>query len=252
MSKNREALDREGLGPDYDIKTHFTPSYNPWDQRLCASPDADLFKAIKSGRASVATGTIEGFTAKGIRLASGKELQADLVITATGLQVNLLGDVIFSVDGVQIDLSKSMNYKSSLFSGVPNLASIFGYTNASWTLKSDLTSAYLCRLLKRMDKNGTPIVTARRDASITEEPFIDLRSGFVERSSGLLPKQGSKHPWKRYQNYLLDLMTFRFGRVSDGTVEFRRPRAIVAPSGVDDHAFGGCKTQPREGHDQVA
>ena len=241
---------REGLGSTYDIKTHFTPSYNPWDQRLCAVPDADLFKAIKSGRASVATGSIESFTATGIRLASGTELQADLVITATGLKVNLLGDVIFWVDGVQIDLSKSMNYKSCLFSGVPNLASIFGYTNASWTLKSDLTSAYLCRLLKRMDENGTPIVKAARDPSMTEEPFIDLKSGFVRRASGLLPKQGSKHPWKRYQNYLLDLMTFQFGRLSDGTLEFRKRLATVH-SGVDGHVFGGCNTQPREGHDQV-
>jgi monooxygenase len=242
---------REGLGPTYDIKRHFTPSYNPWDQRLCAVPDADLFKAIRSGQASVATGTIESFTATGIRLVSGTELDADLVITATGLKVNLLGDVIFVVDGAQIDMSKSMNYKSCMFSGVPNLASIFGYTNASWTLKSDLTSAYLCRLLKRMDENGTPIVTARRDASMTEEPFIDLKSGFVERSSGLLPKQGSKHPWKRYQNYLLDLMTFRFGRLNDGTLQFRSRAAIVAHTGVDGRAFGGCKTQPREGHDQV-
>jgi monooxygenase len=241
---------REGLGPTYDIKRHFTPTYNPWDQRLCAVPDADLFKAIRSGRASVATGTIESFTATGIRLTCGAELDADLVITATGLKVNLLGDVMFFVDGVQIDMSKSMNYKSCLFSGVPNLASIFGYTNASWTLKSDLTSAYLCRLLKRMDENRTPIVTARRDASMTEEPFIDLNSGFVVRSSSLLPKQGSKHPWKRYQNYLLDLMTFRFGRLSDGTLEFRKRPATVH-SGVDGHVFGGCNTQPREGHDQV-
>lgn len=208
------------LGPTYDVGKHFTPPYNPWDQRLCAVPDGDLFDTIRRGRASVVTDVISRFTTTGIELATGKTLPADIIITATGLKLNLLGEVEFVIDGTTKDMAETMNYRGSMFSDTPNLASMFGYTNASWTLKSDLASAYVCRLLKKMDEDGTPIVVPRRDPTLDEEPFIDLQSGFFLRAKNALPKQGSKHPWKLYQNYMLDFVSFRFGKLDDGTLEF--------------------------------
>jgi cation diffusion facilitator CzcD-associated flavoprotein CzcO len=219
---------RQQLGPDYDVATHFTPRYNPWDQRLCLVPDADLFDAIKGGRASVVTNHIEGFTETGIRLKSGAELEADVVVTATGLKLNLLGDVEFSIDGERRNLSKCLSYKGMMFSDVPNLAYSFGYTNASWTLKADLTAEYLCRLLNHMDRRRTPIATPRRDPSVEEEPFLDFSSGYVQRALDVLPRQGSKKPWKLYQNYAFDLFTLRFGKVDDGTMTFTRASAAPA------------------------
>ncbi len=220
---------RAHLGPDYDVATHFTPRYNPWDQRLCLVPDSDLFLALRAGTASVATDTIESFTPGGLRLASGKEIAADVVVTATGLKMILLGGVEVVVDGTRADLSRSMSYKGMMFSGVPNLAAAFGYTNASWTLKADLTSEYVCRLLQYMDRRSLDACTPTKAAEVTETPFLDFTSGYVQRASEILPRQGAAKPWKLYQNYARDLVTLRFGRVDDGTMVFtRKTRARVA------------------------
>ena len=217
------AMVRQQMGPDYDVATHFTPRYNPWDQRLCLVPDADLFEAIKAGKAAVVTDQIETFTETGIKLKSGVELPADIIVTATGLKMQLLSGVEFSVDGARVDLAKTMSYKGMMYSDVPNLASAFGYTNASWTLKCDLTCEYVCRLINFMDRRQYAAATPRRtDPTVTEAPWLDFTSGYVQRALDLLPRQGSKRPWKLYQNYALDLITLRFGAVDDGTMEFTR------------------------------
>ena len=213
---------RRALGPDYDVATHFTPRYNPWDQRLCLVPDSDLFKAIRAGRASVVTDQIETFTETGLRLQSGTELPADIVITATGLKLNLLGDLEFTVDGDRVNLAKALAYKGCMFSDVPNLASVFGYTNASWTLKADLTCEYVCRLLNHMARRGYAAATPRRDPSVEEAPFLDFSSGYVQRALDMLPKQGSKKPWKVHQNYAKDAAMFRLGAIEDGVMQFTR------------------------------
>ena len=214
---------REQLGPDYDVATHFTPRYNPWDQRLCLVPDADLFDSIKAGDSSVETGTIDTFTETGIRLTSGKTLDADIIVTATGLQMQLLSGVPFSVDGKPVDLSKSLHYKGMMYSDVPNLASCFGYTNASWTLKADLTSMYVCRLLEAMDKRGMRQCTPRIGSeAIEEEPFLSFSSGYVQRALEQMPKQGSRKPWRLNQNYALDVLALRFGSLDD-SMEFSNP-----------------------------
>ncbi|AYJ85563.1 NAD(P)/FAD-dependent oxidoreductase [Sphingomonas paeninsulae] len=220
---------RDQLGPDYDVDTHFTPRYNPWDQRLCAVPDGDLFRAIRAGKAEVVTDTIDTFTPDGIRLASGRELTADVIVTATGLKMNTLGDVVLTVDGVAVDVSKTMAYKGMMFSNVPNIAYVFGYTNASWTLKADLTADYVCRVLNYMDRRGVTVATPRRnDPNITEEPFLDFSSGYVTRAADILPKQGSKKPWKLHQNYFRDLMALKFGKIDDGTLKFSNPARAKA------------------------
>jgi len=217
---------REHLGPDYDIATHFTPRYNPWDQRLCLVPDADLFETIKAGKATVVTDTIDRFTDRGIRLTSGKTLDADVVVTATGLRMQLLSDVAFSVDGAKRDLSKTLLYKGMMYSDVPNLASSFGYTNASWTLKADLTSMYVCRMLNVMAKRKLRQATPRIGATaMDEEPFLDFSSGYVQRAIHALPKQGSRKPWKLNQNYALDIMALKFGSVDD-CMEFSNPASL--------------------------
>ncbi len=214
---------RKALGPDYDIGTHFTPRYNPWDQRLCLVPNGDLFEAIRAGKVDVVTDQVETFTPQGIALRSGKQLDADLIVTATGLNLQLLGGVKVSVDGREVALAQTLNYKGMMFSDVPNLASSFGYTNASWTLKCDLTCEYACRLLNYMQKHGYRQCTPRNvDPSLAIEPWIDFSSGYVQRSLHTLPKQGSKLPWKLYQNYAFDIMMLRYGRVDDGVIEFRR------------------------------
>jgi monooxygenase len=220
-------LVREQLGPDFDVKTNFTPRYKPWDQRMCFVPDADLFNAIKAGQADVVTDEIDTFTSTGLRLKSGKELAADLVVTATGLKLQLFGGMQIFVDGKLVDFAETTNYKGVMFSDVPNLASTFGYTNASWTLKSDLTSAYISRLINFMDKKGYAQCTPRqRDPSVSPEPFIDFSSGYIQRAIDQFPRQGSKKPWKLYQNYMLDLVSLRFGAVNDGALEFSRSPAL--------------------------
>ena len=219
---------RGALGPDYDVETHFTPRYNPWDQRVCLVPDGDLFHAIRDGQASVVTDRIARFTENGILLESSKELPADLVVTATGLSLQLMSDIALSVDGKPADASKALNYKGMMFSGIPNLASTFGYTNASWTLKADLTALYVCRLLQHMDRRGwrqcTPMLD---DPSVTEEPFLDFTSGYVQRALEKFPRQGSKKPWKLYQNYVLDVFALKWGKVDDGTMVFSNRDADV-------------------------
>jgi monooxygenase len=221
---------RKALGPDYDVGTHFTPRYNPWDQRLCLVPNGDLFEAIRAGRVDVVTDQIETFTEKGLALRSGRELEADLIVTATGLNLQLLGGMQVSVDGREVDLAKTLNYKGMMFSDVPNMASSFGYTNASWTLKCDLTCEYICRLLNHMDKHGYRQCTPRNvDPSLAEEPWIDFSSGYVQRSLHKLPKQGSRLPWKLHQNYAFDIMMLRYGRVDDGVMEFQRAQAPATP-----------------------
>lgn len=217
------ALAKAQLGPDYDVDTHFRPRYNPWDQRLCLVPDADLFASIRAGKVSVVTDEIESFTETGLCLRSGKELAADVIVTATGLKLKLLGGMTVDVDGARVDFAKTMAYKGMMFSDVPNLACAFGYTNASWTLKADLTCDYVCRLLTYMDRHGYAYGTPRRlDPSVAEQPFLDFTSGYVQRSIDQFPRQGSKKPWRLYQNYALDLVALRFGRVADGTMEFTR------------------------------
>ncbi|SHN82735.1 flavin-containing monooxygenase [Bradyrhizobium erythrophlei] len=211
---------RMALGPDYDI-ANFNPSYNPWDQRLCLVPDGDLFKSIREKRASVVTAGIDRFTMRGIRLKDGSELQADIIVTATGLVLQLLGGMETVVDGRTIDFAKTMNYKGMMYSDVPNLASAFGYTNASWTLKCDLTCEYVCRLLNYMDRHGyKQCVPHNVDPSVEQLPVLDFSSGYVQRALPMLPKQGSKRPWRLFQNYAFDIVTLRFGKVDDGVMKY--------------------------------
>jgi cation diffusion facilitator CzcD-associated flavoprotein CzcO len=217
---------KQHLGPDYDVATHFTPKYNPWDQRLCLVPDADLFDAIKRGSASVVTDHIDRFTPTGLKLKSGQALDADIVVTATGLNLQLLSGLKVSLDGAPVDISKTMSYKGMMYSGVPNLASSFGYTNASWTLKADLTCEYVCRVLNYMDRRGVKAATPAEPApDVQEAPWLDFSSGYVTRSINQFPRQGLKKPWKLYQNYALDLVTLKFGAVDDGTLRFSAPGA---------------------------
>jgi cation diffusion facilitator CzcD-associated flavoprotein CzcO len=221
-------LVRQHLGPDYDVATHFTPRYNPWDQRLCLVPDADLFESLKAGTSSVVTDHIDTFTETGIALKSGATLDADIIVTATGLRMQLLSGMEIVVDGRRIDVPQTTSYKGMMFSDVPNLASTFGYTNASWTLKADLTAEYVCRLLNHMDRTGAAICTPRlTEADMEIEPWLDFSSGYVQRALSILPKQGAKTPWKVHQNYALDLVTLRFGKVDDGTMEFSKAKAPV-------------------------
>jgi monooxygenase len=217
------AMVEKELGPEYDVSKHFSPRYNPWDQRLCLVPDSDLFATIRAGKASIVTDEIETFTETGLRLRSGNEIEADIIVTATGLRLKLLGGTQIVVDGAPVDMSRTLGYKGVMFSDIPNFASAFGYTNASWTLKADLTAAYVCRLLNYMDERGFASCTPRRrDPEIAEEPMVNFTSGYFLRASANLPKQGSKKPWRLYQNYALDTLALRLGRVDDGAMEFVR------------------------------
>jgi cation diffusion facilitator CzcD-associated flavoprotein CzcO len=211
---------RKQLGPGFDLK-HFTPQYNPWDQRLCLAPNADIFRAIRGGRASVVTDHIESFTETGLRLKSGGHLEADIIVTATGLVLKLMSGMRLSVDGSAVDLPRTLVYKGMMFNEVPNFAFAIGYTNASWTLKCDLTAEYVCRLLKHMDRRGYARCTPRvNDPEVKAEPIINFTSGYVRRAIDTLPRQGSKTPWRLHQNYVRDLSMLRFGRVDDGAMEF--------------------------------
>ena len=213
---------QKALGPDYDVQRHFTPRYDPWDQRLCLVPDADLFEALRTGAASVVTDTIDTFTEEGIRLASGEELKADLVVTATGLVLKFAGGMSLAVDGRTIAPQDLVNYKGAMFADVPNFACAFGYTNASWTLKADLTSEYVVRLLRRMDALGARKCTPRlNDPEVQASEFIGLASGYVERARAFLPKQGSKRPWRLYQSYPLDIFLLRLSKLEDGSLELQ-------------------------------
>ncbi|HEX2291009.1 MAG TPA: NAD(P)/FAD-dependent oxidoreductase [Pseudonocardiaceae bacterium] len=235
-----KALLRKGaagqLPEGYDVGTHFTPQYNPWDQRLCLVPDGDLFKAIRSGRASVVTDHIETFTEHGIRLASGTELEADIVITATGLNLLLIGGMALSVDGADIDLGRTVAYKGLMLSGVPNFALTIGYTHASWTLKGELVSEYVCRLLNHMDQRGYQVCTPLAPDTPQREPLIDLQAGYVLRSVAALPKQGPAAPWRQYQNYPRDVLLLRRGPLEDEGVRFTRAPAAVRAAGTAEMA----------------
>ena len=202
------------------VAEHFTPTYKPWDQRLCLVPDADLFRALASGRASVVTDHIESIDETGLQLRSGAHLDADLIVTATGLNLVAFGKIELVVDGVRVVPSSTMTYKGMMISDVPNLAFAIGYTNASWTLKCDLTSRYVCRLLNHMAARHFTTCTPRRGEGITPSELLDFTSGYVQRAIGTFPKQGSIAPWKLYQNYALDLVTLKFGKLDDGSMAF--------------------------------
>ncbi|HYP54884.1 MAG TPA: NAD(P)/FAD-dependent oxidoreductase [Solirubrobacterales bacterium] len=226
----RRGLER-ALPADFDIDTHFTPPYDPWDQRLCLVPDSDLFEALADGSASIVTDRIETFTEEGIRLESGRELEADVIVTATGLNLLFLGGVELFVDGEAVDLSSKMTYRGMMLSGVPNFVFTTGYTNASWTLKADLVSQYFCRLLAYMDEHGHRQCVAQVDPSVEEQPLLDFTAGYVLRSIDQFPKQGSKEPWRLRQNYFFDVRTIRRGPIDDGTMRFSGPApgASAAP-----------------------
>ncbi len=215
---------RQELGKDYDVEKHFTPSYNPWDQRLCLVPNSDLFKAIKSGKAEVVTDSIDTFTENGILLKSGEELTADIVVTATGLNLLVLGGVKFFVDEQPVEFDRTYTYKGIMYSDVPNLVSIFGYVNASWTLRADLISEYTCRLIDRLDRKGLSQCTPRlrkEDLNMPERPFIEgFSSGYLQRLLHLLPKQGDRHPWLNSQNYRQDKKNLRNSAIEDGVLIF--------------------------------
>ncbi len=213
------------LGDEYDIETHFAPAYNPWDQRLCLAPDGDFFAAIKSGKASIVTDHIETFTERGIRLRSGNELAADIIVTATGLTMKIMSGVQLVVDDVPVDLAKTLIYKGTMYRDIPNLASAFGYINASWTLKCELIAQHVCRLLNYMDRHAFTQCTPRlQDHSIAEEgePMMGLTSGYMQRARDTMPRQSHRKPWKMHQNYLRDLLSLRFNTMNDGTLEFTR------------------------------
>ncbi len=211
---------RKSLGPDYDVATHFTPDYNPWDQRLCAVPDGDMFAAIRAGSAEVVTDHIDMFNRTGIQLKSGKQLDADIVILATGLNLKFAGGVKHSIDGRELDLSQHFIYRGMMFSGIPNLAFTVGYTNSSWTLKTDLTSKYVCRLLDKMDRGKYAMVTPTLKGDIDEVPLLDFDAGYVLRAREMMPKNGNRLPWKNYQNYIRDFIGLRLGRLNDDELEF--------------------------------
>ena len=226
-------LARKDLGKDFDVETHFSPRYAPWDQRLCVIPDADLFHAIRSGKASVVTGQIDAINAAGIRMKSGEQVDADIIVTATGLDVVLLGNVRFIVDGQPVDFSKTFSYRSMMFSDVPNLISTFGYINASWTLKADLTAEYACRLLNHMQNTGTRQCTPRLGEDDRDMPSQDwitaFSSGYVQRKMHLLPRQGDREPWLNTQDYMLDRRAIPASDLDDGVLEFSsRCDAIVS------------------------
>jgi len=215
---------RAELGPDYDVDKHFTPSYNPWDQRLCLVPDSDLFVALRSGKASIVTDTIKTFTETGIELTSGDHLDAEIIITATGLNLVTLGEMEFVVDGIPVDFAKTWTYKGFAYSGIPNLASSFGYINASWTLRADLTCEYVCRLLNHMAKTGTAVCTPTlrdEDHSMPKRNWIEgFSSGYMSRVMHKFPHQGDHEPWINPQNYKQDKKMFRKSPVDDGVMKF--------------------------------
>jgi len=234
---------RNELGADYDIAAHFTPRYNPWDQRLCLAPNGDFFRSIRSKKTTIVTDEIATFTETGLRLRSGRELEADLVITATGLNLEVLGGAELEVDGKRVDPAATLSYKGALYSDIPNLAAVLGYTNASWTLKADLICGFVCRLLNHMERHGYRQCTPRiRTPGIERLPPVDFSSGYFQRSMDKLPRQGSRRPWRINQNYVLDLLALRFARLEDGVLEFAAASAaadgaseaqpVLAPSGT--------------------
>ncbi|MDQ2859267.1 MAG: NAD(P)/FAD-dependent oxidoreductase [Pseudomonadota bacterium] len=234
---------RDALGPDYDVDTHFTPTYNPWTQRLCLVPDSDLFEALKTGAAEVVTDHIERFTAAGIVLKSGKVLEADIVVAATGLDMQVLSGAPFTVDGAPVDFGKTFNYKGMMYSGVPNLASVFGYINASWTLKADLIAKHVCRILNHMDRGRfTQVRPVNDDPDMAPAPWFDFSSGYIQRALERFPKMGPSAPWLAHQNYVKDLFYLRGGTVNDGVLRFSAPakRRAEPPSDATKKALAAA------------
>ena len=228
MRKTLMTTAKRRLPEGYDVEKHFGPSYNPWDQRLCLAPNGDLFKTIRKGNADVVTDTIDTFVPEGIKLTSGEVLDADIIVTATGLNMQLLGGLTPTLNGEPIDLTSLMTYKGLMFSGIPNFAITFGYTNASWTLKADLVSEFVCRVLNYMDDNGFDrVVPEHPGSSVDELPFMDFAPGYFLRAIDQLPKSGSRAPWRLKQNYLLDLRLIRQGKVDDEALHFTKHRAAV-------------------------
>jgi monooxygenase len=216
------------LPPGYDVATNFTPRYNPWEQRLCLVPDSDLFEAIKSGAADVVTDEIDRFTSTGIALKSGKSIDADIVITATGLKMEIMSGVELVIDGAPVRVGETFSYKGCMYSNIPNLTSTFGYSNASWTLKADLISEYVCRLLNHMKQSGTDIcVAVPHGVSESDEGMMNLSSGYVQRAKGLVPKQGDIDPWLVHHNYNMDKKLMRYGKLEDGAMTFRKARPMA-------------------------
>ncbi|MFU8814721.1 MAG: flavin-containing monooxygenase [Pseudomonadales bacterium] len=239
---------RRHLGPDYDVDTHFTPRYAPWDQRLCLVPNADLFEAIKSGQASVVTDHIARFTASGLLLESGEELQADIIVTATGLNMEVLSGVTFEVDGAAVSFPDTYAYKGMMFSGVPNLVQTFGYINASWTLRADLTSEYVCRLLNHMRATGMRQCTPRlreQDQNMKALPWIDgFSAGYMQRVMHLFPKQGDRDPWRNTQNYAEDKKMIRHAPLEDGALVFSNPASAAASRDASNSPSGSPASSP--------
>ncbi len=231
MKKYLIGLVRKALGSDYDVETHFTPSYNPWDQRMCLIPNGDLFRSIKSGKTHVVTEHIECFTETGVRLMSGQELEADIIVTATGLNLQLMGGAEFYVDDQPVNFAKKFSYKGMMYADIPNLIQTFGYINASWTLRADLTSEYACRLINQMDElkaRQCVAVLADRDSNMVAKPWIEnFSAGYIQRSLDLMPKQGEEDPWRNTQDYALDKKIIRDAPLEDGVMTFR---ARVAPA----------------------
>ena len=225
---------RKGLNPDIDVDTHFTPRYNPWDQRLCLIPDGDMFDALNSGKASVVTDHIDRFVPEGVRMASGEVVEADIIVTATGLQLVTLGEADFFVDGNQVDFSKTWTYKGLAYSDIPNMVSVFGYINQSWTLRSDMISRYVCRLLNHMRNTGTDTVVARlrpSDRDMTPRPWIDdFSAGYMQRMMPLLPRQGNREPWLNTQRYERDVELIAKAAVTDDVLEFTSSQRVPASS----------------------
>ncbi len=224
----------KALPPNIDVDPHFVPTYNPWDQRMCLVPDGDFFKALRSGKADVVTDGIRRFTEGGILLESGAELDADIVVTATGLTLVAVGEMSITVDGKRINPSDTYTYRGYMLSGIPNFALCVGYTNASWTLRADLTSRSVCKLLNHMDSQGyVKAVPTVDESTIEARPLLGLNSGYIQRATGVLPRQGSRDPWNLRQNYVLDAFTTRFGDVNEDMVFTRRPR-VSHEKVVDD------------------
>ena len=220
---------KKAVGDGLD-EAHFSPTYDVWDERLCAAPDGDLFQALRDEKASVVTGHIDRFTERGIRLTSGDVLDADIVVTATGLEVQVLGGASLTLDGDPVNMAEKLYYKGAMLEDVPNLAFIFGYTNSSWTLKADLISEFFCRVIRRMDAMGVTQCTPRRNGGAQDAgPFVSLASGYVKRALHMLPRQGDREPWRLHQNYLRDLVMMKLRPLEDGALQLTNPAARARP-----------------------
>ena len=231
------------LPAGFDVGTHFSPSYGPWDQRLCAAPEGDIFRALSDGSAEVVTDRIDRFTATGIRLRSGRHLDADVVVTATGLALQFLGGIALRVDGREVSVPDTLVYKASMLSGVPNMAFTFGYTNSSWTLRADLVAEYVCRLLRHMERHGfRSAVPVPDDPGMERTRLVSLSSGYIDRALHLLPGSGRRSPWRLGSNYLTDVVLLRHRRIDDGLLRFDRPAPVARPTGSGDGADAGAGT----------